>query len=732
MLITNQKLITKFNAAAIGCIVVLAFLVYANSFKAPFVFDDFHNIVESPYLRIQNLSPDKLLAAASHSKISQRWVANLSFAVTYYFFGQDVWGYHLVNLLIHIMTGIAVFFLFRLTLHQPLLAGICKRPDEIALAATLLWLVHPIQTNTVTYIVQRMTSMAAFFEISALLSYIHARLSSANPTKKMAMFGASLLLAILALGCKENAAMLPIMVLAYEYFFISEPNRHTSLLRIIICTALSLLLIFILAWLYYGENPIAAISAGYAERNFTMTERLLTQPRVVFFYLWLLFLPLPSHLNINHDFIISHSLFAPPSTWFAFLGLAGAAALIVYLFKHHRLLAFALFWFLGNLIIESSIIPLEIIFEHRLYLPSMFLLLSAAVYLAQLLDRYHPAAAKATIIILITLLSFATWQRNTVWATSTSLWNDVVKKSPGLMRGHANLGKALLHEKRFAEAESELRKAIELDPESSYSYTNLAVLCEKQNRLDEALAMSQIALSKKDADQVKIHHNLGIVFFKRQDHQQALTELNIALNLNPDYSDAYVTLGAVYGKSGNHIKAEELMLKAITLDPGNGYAYQNIGSAYERQNRLEEAKAAFLKALQLPNIDPAKIHNNLGIVYWRLGDFQQSINHARAAIDLEPDYLDAYITLAITYEDMGKQDKAFEQFREAWKKGYPMIRAYQTWARELLQEDKVDKAISYLNEAIALSPEQADESRKLLNQALARQAWKNPQEKPTP
>lgn len=679
----------------------ITILVYANTLNAPFIFDDFHSIIDNPAIKIANLSPTSLITAATQSHAKHRWLPNLSFALNYHAHGAKVLGYHLVNILIHFLTGITAYLLFLTTMRLlPKTDAVPK--GEIALLAALLWLVHPLQSNAVTYIVQRMTSMMTLFYLLSLLCYVKGRIEKRAAGKRNAFFTISLLCGLLALFSKENAVMLPLLLLAYEYFFIPADCHKKNIYRISIATIG--LVSLLLGWLFLGSHPVETILNGYRTRSFTLPERLLTEPRIIFFYLSLLLLPLPSRLNINHDFAVSHALLSPPQTIFAIAGLAGIVMLIRHLYqREQRLLSFALLWFLANLLIESTVIPLELLFEHRLYLPSLFLF-PAAVTILYNLTTTHRAMARSISAICLLLLALLTWQRNTTWATAESLWIDVVRKSPNLARGHVNLGRAFIAEKRFQEAEQQLRRAMTLEPADSRAYQALAALYYQQQRYQDGLTTARLAMTKRYADLPAIHLLMANSYLKMKNIPQALAEINRAMALYPDSSDAYETLGIAYGLAGQPRKAEQAILKAIAIDPHNGHAFLTLGIAYDRQRRFPEAVAAIKTALAKSDADQAKAHNTLGIIYWEMKEYDQSILHAQTALTADPELIDAYITLGVTLEDMGQKEKAFASYKTAWSKGYDMIALYNNWAERYLADRQPGRATIYLQEARKLSP----------------------------
>jgi Flp pilus assembly protein TadD len=346
-----------------------------------------------------------------------------------------------------------------------------------------------------------------------------------------------------------------------------------------------------------------------------------------------LFWPAPGRLNLNYDFLISKGLLVPPITVIAILGLLFMVAAIFLLFNRNKLLSFALFWFLGNLIIESSIIPLEIIFEHRMYLPATFVIIAL---ISVGYELFYNKEKKLSVVLacIMVLFAFLTWQRNADWQSEVRIWSDIVAKSPNLARAHVNFGKGLVREGKFEEAENILRRAITLDPRDGNAYLNFAIVLDYQNHLDQALLYSDKALEAGNANPAKIHQVKGLAYSKQGNLHSAILEMEKALRFEPDSAKIHVNLGIVYGRSGNRSKAEEHFRKASSLDPDNGFALQNLGIELEKQNKRSEAVKVLEYALTKPIKDAAKIHNNLASLYLRLQKNDLALIHVQKAIEI--------------------------------------------------------------------------------------------------
>ena len=369
------------HLAAVVLIAGVALAAYSNTFQVPFQFDDRPNITQNPGLQIHILTWDRLERLVQNTyKESLRIFSSFTLALNYYFGGFNVFGYHLVNFLIHVGTGIILYWFLILTFNLPSLKE--RYGDvsyRVALFASLIFISHPVQTESVTYIVQRMTSLGGMFYLLSMVLYVKGRLSSGKG--RLFYFvglGFSYLFGIFS---KENVALLPLFIALYEFFFfqnldLSPKNRKAlfSLIGILVILGAS-------GFILWGERYISVVVEGYRYRTFTMSERVLTQFRVVLYYLTLLMYPHPARLNLDYDFSLSRTVLDPPATLLSILIVLG---LIGYSFRAARkrpVLSFGILWYFGNLVIESSIFPLEMVFEHRLYLPAIgpFLLFSLLV-----------------------------------------------------------------------------------------------------------------------------------------------------------------------------------------------------------------------------------------------------------------------------------------------------------------------------------------------------------------
>ena len=486
---------------------IFGYAVYSNTLGVPFVLDGSIRIEDNPDIRLNQFSIWQVIKAGFNSS-KTRPLAFMTFALNYWLHQYNVFGYHFVNTIIHILTGFLLFLFIKTTLKNSISQVHYKHTDLIAFFSALLWLVHPVQTQSVTYIVQRLNSLAALFYILAFWLYVQGRMA-AHAGKKWGWFGGAALAWIFALGCKQNAASLPFFIFLYEWYFFQDLSAEWFK-RKLKFVFLIFLVFGLIALLYLGSNPLEKLSSikDFANREFTLSERILTQFRVVIHYISLIIFPHPTRLNLDYDFALSTSLINPLTTLLSLLAIVCLIALAIYLAKKERLISFCILWFFGNLVIESSIIPLAIIFEHRNYLPSMMVCLIPVV----LVYRYIKIDwIKIGLLgVLVIGLSVWTYQRNRVWENKVTLWSDVVKKSPNKARPNFNLGAALTEQERDQEAIPFYKRALDLNPNLEQPHINLGEALELQDKMDEALKHYRMALKIKP-DLPEGHNNIGAV-----------------------------------------------------------------------------------------------------------------------------------------------------------------------------------------------------------------------------
>lgn len=457
------------------------FLVYRPGLSGPFLFDDRNNILANQSLKIDSLSADSLKQAAESGIAGpfKRPIAMISFALNHYFSGgtfssRDI---KLTNVLIHGVNAFLVFVFLQLLLRRLLsatafaqqratgpIAGLAAS-DGLALLLALLWAVHPIQLTSVLYAVQRMTSLAATFSLLSLIAYLQYR-QSANVAngKSAAWLSFGVIAAIAAIFTKENALLIPLFAVLLDLFLHSDrkpwshwQQLHPKSQRMLVMAATVLTTAVLIALVIY-------VMPSYQGRPFSLPERVLSEFRVLFFYISLIVLPLNSRFGLHHDDIpLSTSLVAPWTTLPSVLGLVALTILAIRYRKHLPLAAFGFLWFLIAHALESTIFPLEIAHEHRNYLASLGILLALAQPLVLVTNRPGKTALQAALSLFLLLNIAVTHNRAVQWSGAFNLFSAEARNHPHSASANFEWAGILQLMKKDAEAEQALRTAAELD-----------------------------------------------------------------------------------------------------------------------------------------------------------------------------------------------------------------------------------------------------------------------------
>jgi hypothetical protein len=536
------------NAIAVAAVLLLGALAYSNSLRGEFVFDDLGQIVGNR--AIEGLGA--FLGPSGGQVLPNRYVAYLTFALNYLVGGYDPFGWHLVNVAIHLANAVLVWAFVLLAFRSPRLrsSAIAPASGAMAFASAAIFVAHPLATQAVSYVVQRITSLATLFYLLAVVLYLAWRLSS-RARSRIALYAGVLVSALLAVRTKEIAFTLPVALALVEWAFLEGGRRRW--LPILPVAAMALLIPLSLVDL---GKPASAMLASADESTRVVApagrhDYLRTQAVVVARYLGMLALPVGQ--AVDHEVAIRRS-------WMA-LDVAGCTLLLTALASlggwlawrstprggraafdpSVRMVALGIGWFFVTLSVESSVIPIaDVMNEHRVYLPSAALFPAVVTLLALFFHRIDPArVARDTVVaggLAASVLAVATWNRNPVWRNEEALWRDAAGKSPGHFRPVSNWGAALLKQRRFAEAATVLRRGTEIDPRS-----------------------------------IPARVQLGVTLYLAGDPVAAEAELRRAVALAPDDPDALLNLSALLRAVGKGPEARVHIerLRQVAKDPSD-------------------------------------------------------------------------------------------------------------------------------------------------------------------
>lgn len=656
---------------------LLAGAIYSNTLSVPFIFDDIRNVSENPSVQWDSLSWDNIRETVFNppANVSKRRpVAYVSFGLNHCFSADEsVAGYHLTNIAIHVANGLLVYLLIYLILAR--LVGSGEPPDEgglcgpfiPSLVAACIFVAHPIQTQAVTYIVQRMTSLAVLFYLAALLFYLYGCLSE-NRSRRWASWGACFLCWVLSLGTKEFAITLPGAIFLIEWFFFRGQDARWRK-RALVCVGIGLFVLVAGIGYSLSVKPFR----GFESRDFTMAERLLTQPRVVLLYISLIFWPLASRLNLLHDVPVSTSLFDPPTAVLSLVAIVALMALAVWLARRAPLISFGILWFFLHLVIESSFLPLEMVYEHRLYLP-MF---GVAFIVADVVQRCVARRqfwVVLPIVLVVGGLSVATYTRNQDWQDRTTLWTDVIEKSPQLARG----------------------------------FTNRAVVYQRQGKHDDAIADYTAAI-ERDADKKELYRDRGIVFHTKKNYQRALADYNKAIELDPDFAHVYNNRGKLKETLRQFDAALADYSKGIELSPDATIMYLNRANVARILRRKQLVIDDYTRAIEL-GANSHKVLVERGKMYMAIGNWKAAISDFKKGLSKDANNVGALNNLAwilATCSDAelrnGSEAVGYAR-RVALKLGDQNVNALDTLAAAFAETGQFDAAVKVQSRAVSIAP----------------------------
>jgi len=578
-------------------IVIAGLWAYHNSFQGPFIFDDLPSIPENRH--IHHLWPlGTAMSAPPSSPVAGRPVVCLTLALNYALGGLNVWGYHALNLAVHILSALVLFGILRRTFEgRELRERFGANAAWLAGAIALIWEVHPLQTESVTYIVQRTESLMSLFMLLTLYCVIRSE-ESANVRSWQEVAVVS---CAVGMGCKEVMVVAPLTVLLYDRVFLASSFRDLWRRRGAMYIGLAATWLILAALVALTTREMT----GLGMREIAPWGYLKTEAGVIVHYLRLCFWPRP--LAIDYfDWPISQSWTDCLVPGLFVLVLLGATVLA---FRSRPWLGFLGAWFFLILAPTSSILPSlgEVAAERRMYLP-----LAAVVSLVVgggwrvldcIMDGRSDARAvrwwgRIALVAAVLGQGWMTIQRNEDYRSDVAIWSDVVAHRPQNTRALINLGTVLAGRGRTVEALALYRKALQLDPTNSDAHFNLGVTLAGRNELDEALVHLNEA-ARLVPESAIVQYHLGLVLAQKGDLSAASRRLTESLRFDPRNATAHNALGVVLARQGQPAEAEKEFASAVKLQPEFAEAHANLGLAFAQLGRMKDAVRQWEIAVQL-------------------------------------------------------------------------------------------------------------------------------------
>lgn len=627
---------------------IAGFAAYANSWHGPFVFDDQGSISGNPTIR--SLASAWFPPTDAGITVAGRPLLNFSFALNYALSGEAVWSYHAVNLLIHLSAALLLAGLVRRTLQLP--SAIPAGRDSagsIALFAALLWLVHPVQTAAVTYVVQRAESLAALWILATLYAFVRS-LDSGTPLRWRTLAVAA---AIAGVATKEVAAVAPLLVLLYDRTFVAG-TFFTALRQ-----RRGLYLPLASSWLLLA-GLIATTGARGGSVGFATAvswwEYALQQAVAVVHYVRLAFWP--------HPLVFDHGTPTIPSAltvWPHLLAIAAALVGTIIALRFRPRAGFLAAAFFLLLAPSSSVIPVatQTMAEHRVYPPLAALTIAFSLLLHRFIGRF----AALILAGLAVVLGCLTWQRNLAYQDEVTLWRDTVATAPENPRAHHNLGFALASRGDTEAALPFYRRALALSPDYPDALNNLGQTLLRLGQHDEALVHLRRAtvVAPNDADS---WNSLGQAELSLGGTESAIPAFHRALQLAPHYALAHSNLGQALARSGESAAALAALETAVDLAPTDAIFRNNLANHIAALGRTDEAAGHYQIVLAAAPDHTLTLFNS-GNLYLNSGRFQLAVDHYVRALAVERDYVEVHVNLAAALQQLGRIPEAVAHYETA-------------------------------------------------------------------
>jgi tetratricopeptide (TPR) repeat protein len=691
-------------ALACGVLVFAVFAAYSNSFSGPFVYDDKDSIVEN--LTLRHLWPfsDALAPLGGGLTVSGRPALNLSLALNFAAGGLDVRGYHGANVLIHALACLTLFGLVRRALLLPSLRErFSEAAVPVAFTVAALWALHPLQTEAVTYIVQRAESLMGLFYLFTLYGFMRSVDAPAPGRWQVLSVAASLL----GMATKENMVSAPVLVLLLDRAFVAGSFAGAWQRRRGFYAALAATW-FLLGGLLAstGGNRGGSVGIGV---DISWWDYVLTQFPALVHYLRLSFWPTPLVFEYGTFWIGSLA-----DVWLQACVVVALIAGTLFAWWRKPAVGFLGAWFFAVLA-PTSLIPgmTQRIVEHRMYLSlaPVVVLIVAAVY------SRSGRRGLAALLALAAGLGFLTFQRNADYRTEIALWADTVAKRPANAGAHASLGAALAEAGRMAEAVREDEMALRLSPGLLTTRNNLGTALIAVGRVDEAIQLLEESL-RQEPDNAQAHLNMGVALDILKRASEARPHYEAAVRRKPNFAEAHNNLGDALSRAGRNAEGIAHLQEALRLKPGFVGAHYNLAAALVRAGRLAEAQAQFEAGLKLKPAD-AEAHANWGSALLATGHPAEAMVQFESALRLQPESAANHYNYGSVLATAGRLDEAVRQFEAALRLNPAYVDAHNNLGNALTLLRREAEALPHYEAALRLDPEHAS-AHNNLGLALAR------------
>ena len=659
---------------------IITFLFYLPSLNYPFQFDDLANITKKFSIR----TDDPLTRFFSNS----RWIADWLNRINYELDKFNPFYYRLFNVLIHIAAGILLFYLISFLCQKAKSSKFLnKNSSLIAFATAGLFLLHPVQTQTVSYVIQgRLEGLASMLVIANLLVLLNAVTTKKINLKYFLIF-LSAIISIISFGSKEIIIVTPILFFICDWFFLANSEWQNLKTRIWYHATFALIFytVFFARYMDFSfftraislkmvtANNRGNILTNHAQDVIKPLEFLISEFKVILHYLWIFIWPFS--ISVEYDWKLSQSFFATDSL-IPFLILFSIFSFLIYLIikKKNVLISFGLSWFFITIAPRTTIIPSpELLVDYKTYLASvgwLFILSIIIVYIAKFIaqqlrgikQEFLRFAELATLLILLIPIGTESYNRNTVWRSGKEFWKHIVKRAPLKARGHNNYGVTLSEDGKIDKAIKHYQKAISLDKYYSDPLSNISVAYAMKNNIDKAIEALQMALLINPS-YPEAYNNIGSLHLSKKDYEKAEEFLDKAIQLRPYYGKAYYNKGRLYIEKKEDDKAWTYFKKATEGDLDNADGFFTLGQLSIRLQKFQEAINAFEKIISLGVNNPTVLFN-LANAHYMLKNFDIAEKIYQNLARENPTDVRFVYNLAETYLSKNESAKALDIFQK--------------------------------------------------------------------
>jgi tetratricopeptide (TPR) repeat protein len=699
----------RYASLMAACLIVAAGVAaYSNSFLGPFIFDDLTSIPANPTIRDLTSLSKVFSPPRNGETVSGRPILNLSLAISYATGGEQPWDYHAGNLLIHLINGLLLWAVLRQTFQLPVLksqwggAG-----NTLAWVVAMLWIVHPLQTESVTYMAQRAESLASLFYLLTLYGTIRG----SQAGRPIFWHALAVTACWLGVATKEIVGTAPMVILLYDRTFLSGSFREAIRRR------WGLYLGLTASWIVLGMLQASTGLLGRREemKTFGAWAFARSQPGVILHYLRLAFWPHPLCLDYGWQPANTVGAILPAS-----LAVGGLAAASIWGLTGGRKWGFLGAWLLLILAPSSSIVPLrQLVFEHRMYLPLAAVVTAAVVGFYRvgragcrdgwLTPMVGIVASLSVTMLLVVLFGFMTARRNEAYRTALSIWQDTRDKAPHNAHAHYNVGTVLSQSGMWNDAIENLREAIRLAPDFVAARNNMGQALANIGQWQQAIEQYRETLRYQPDDSF-LHDNLAIALSKTGQHEEAIKHHQEATRLNPKFAQAHASWGDTLVRQKRFSEAVKHYREASQLEPDNTSFLNSLAFALAHSGHLAEAAHCYQEEIRL-RPDLPEPYNNLAIVLAGAGRMAEAVDSYRKALRIRPGYGEACLGLSQILTTTGELAEALDDARLAVRllPDQPQASQHLAWllaTQERISKEDLDLAVKLAEHACVMTRRQ--------------------------